>query len=553
MLLTHLGFKIDFINWVMGCISSVSFAVLINGAASPFFKGKRGLRQGCPLSPLLFLLVAEGLSQLLLKAKREGSIKGLEVAGNLFITHLLFVDDILLFCNGSLFEFKKIKEVLELFMRATGMLVNYRKSQLITEGLNRQEISQLTAILPLETSKLGDPFKYLGFWLKPDNYKKQDWSWLVAKIEARITHWSFRWISRAGRLTLIKSVLLATPIFWASLSWVPRGILGKIRRICTRFLWAGAKEESVVPWIAWDKVARPKEWGGWGIKDLNAFTASLAANSGWRIVNENYALSPGLIRHLASKGIVYLNQVEKIGSSSIWGQAWKTVEELNIHPRWWDEWETFKQELSRSNVRIKDGPDQLIWAYADTGSYSPKFGYKFLMSKKGWGDPEWWEKSLWKLKCPAKAKLFFWCILKKKVPTWDILQSRHKQGPGRCTLCKNDLETTNHLFIEFQTAKKVWSEVSKYINLSIQWEGQSLTEAWQNWWNQISDKKLRNMPPIICWGIWIARNRNIFQDKETEAVQIRVQCLSIYSNIPDSEDEKEPRKVEEEQIKEGVP
>lgn len=172
MLLTHLGFKIYFINWVVGCITSVSFVVLINGAASPFFKGKRGLRQGCLLSPLLFLLVAEGLSQLLLKAKREGSIKGLEVAVNLFITHLLFVDDILLFCNGSLIELKKIKEAIELFMKATRMLVNYRKSQLMTEGLNRQEISQLSTILPLDTSKLGDPFKYLGFWFKRDNYKK---------------------------------------------------------------------------------------------------------------------------------------------------------------------------------------------------------------------------------------------------------------------------------------------------------------------------------------------------------------------------------------------
>lgn len=175
------------------------------------------------------------------------------------------------------------------------------------------------------------------------------------------------------------------------------------------------------------------------------------------------------------------------------------------------------------------------------------------MSKKGWGDPDWWAKSLWKLKCPAKAKIFFWCILKKKAPTWDILQSRYKQGPGRCALCKNDLETANHLFMECPTAKKVWSEVLKQMNLTIKWEGQSLSEAWQNWWNKISEQKLRNLPPIICWGIWIARNRNIFQEKETEAVQIMIRCLSIYSIIPDAEDEREPRKVAEEQIKEGVP
>src|SRR5690606_12873266 len=60
LLLTHLGFKVDFIRWIMGCITNVSYAILINGAATPFFKGQRGLRQGCPLSPLLFLLVAKG-------------------------------------------------------------------------------------------------------------------------------------------------------------------------------------------------------------------------------------------------------------------------------------------------------------------------------------------------------------------------------------------------------------------------------------------------------------------------------------------------------------
>lgn len=236
MLLTHLGFKLEFINYIMGCITSVSFAVLINGAATSFFKGQRGLRQGCPLSPLLFLLVAEGLSQLILEAKREGLVKGLEVAVNLYISHLLFVDDILLFTNGNLNEIKDLKNILDLFMKATGMQVNYRKPQLIMEGFNRHEKRLITSILPFDIYSMENPFKYLGFWLKPNAYKKQDCDWLVAKIESKISHWSYKCLSRVGRLTLINSVLQAMPVFWAALTWVPKGTLDKIRRICSIFL-----------------------------------------------------------------------------------------------------------------------------------------------------------------------------------------------------------------------------------------------------------------------------------------------------------------------------
>eukprot|EP00253_Pinus_taeda_P012118 PITA_12118 len=74
MILIHLSFPHSYITWIMACITSPSFSILINGSASPFFHSKRGLRQGCPLSPLLFLLVMEGLSRLMDSAKNSGDI-----------------------------------------------------------------------------------------------------------------------------------------------------------------------------------------------------------------------------------------------------------------------------------------------------------------------------------------------------------------------------------------------------------------------------------------------------------------------------------------------
>eukprot|EP00253_Pinus_taeda_P008879 PITA_08879 len=625
MLLTHVGFSYPFVSWIMGCITNVSFSVLVNGAASSFFNSQRGLRQGCPLSPLLFLLVAEGLSRLIHKARREEKVKGIEVAINLYITHLLFVDDILIFTNGNYNELKEFKCIFDLFLKATGMKINSGKSQVCFADFERGERNRLINLFPFPIQSLEVPFKYLGFWLKPVVYKKEDWNWLIAKIESRITHWSFRWLSRAGRLTLIKSVLSAIPVYWAALTWIPKGVMEKIRRICCRFLWTGSKESSGLPWVAWDKVARPKEWGGWGIKRSPDFNISLVAKSGWQLIsmenlwtrvvkrkyidpipmeewirsqnkkaknssaiwkatveafsvieqglawkvgdgrqirigrdpwvgcNEAFALSPGLLRHLDTKGISTLNQVERIRQSTIWGQAWKDDEALGLNARWKNEWEGFIKELQRSNVRIKDEPDCLMWAQSKSGEYSPKDGYSFLMGKKGWGCLEWWVKDIWKLKCPAKARLFFWCILKRKVPTWETLQARFLAGPGRCPLCKTDEESISHLFNTCAFARKIWEEVMLLLKIKAQWGPDPLEAAWKKWWQSFPEGNLRNLPLIFAWGVWLARNKSLFQDKDVPPSVIATNITAIYSALPPAEDKVPKSKQNPLILQEGIP
>eukprot|EP00253_Pinus_taeda_P003035 PITA_03035 len=625
MLLTHVGFSYPFVSWIMGCITNVSFAVLVNGAASSFFNSQRGLRQGCPLSPLLFLLVAEGLSRLIHKARREEKVKGIEVEINLYITHLLFVDDILIFTNGNCSELKELKCIFDLFLKATRMQINSGKSQACIADFERRERNRMVNLFPFPIQPLEAPFKYLGFWLKPVVYKKEDWNWLIAKIESRISHSSFRWLSRAGRLTLIKSVLSAILVYWAALTWIPKGVMEKIRRICCRFLWAGSKESSGLPWVAWDKVARPKEWGGWGIKRPSEFSTSLAAKSGWRLIsmenlwtrvvkrkyidptpleewirsqnkkeknssviwkatveafsvieeglawkvgdgrqirigrdpwvgcNEAFSLSPGLLRHLDTKGITTLNQGERVGQSTIWGQAWKDDEELGLNVRWKNEWEGFIKELHRSNVRIKDEPDFLLWAQSKSGEYSPKDGYSFLMGKKGWGIPEWWAKGIWRLKCPVKARLFFWCILKRKVPTWETLQARFLAGPGHCPLCKSNEETISHLFTTCAFTRKIWEEVTVSLKINAQWGHDLLDAAWRKWWQSYPEGNLRNLSPIFYWGVWLVRNKSLFQDKDTPSSVIATNITAIYTAFPPPEDKNPKSKQKTFIIQEGIP
>eukprot|EP00253_Pinus_taeda_P021333 PITA_21333 len=230
MLLTHLGFPYMFIIWIMNFISDVPYSVLLNGSPSPFFTAERGLRQACPLSPLLFLLIMEGLSRLIGAEHRRGRITRIKIMENCSLTHLLFVDDVLIFLNGSMADTCALQNVFDLFQKASGMTIN---------------------------------------------------------VEKRLNVWYNRYLTRAGRLTLIKAVLEATPVYWMSLAWIPRGILARLQKICCRFLWKGNKQGNLFAWVKWETIARPKKWGGWGIKRLDLFAKALAAKLGWQLITSH--------------------------------------------------------------------------------------------------------------------------------------------------------------------------------------------------------------------------------------------------------------------------
>jgi hypothetical protein len=122
----HLGFCAQFVTWVMNCITYVSFSILINGAATKFFRLERGRRQGCPFYPLLFLIAAEDLSGALKEALRARNFKGIKFANTCTLSHL-FVDDILIFSYGSRRDASRIKDIIDLFCLATGMQINVDK------------------------------------------------------------------------------------------------------------------------------------------------------------------------------------------------------------------------------------------------------------------------------------------------------------------------------------------------------------------------------------------------------------------------------------------
>ena len=137
---------------------------------------------------------------------------------------------------------------------------------------------------------MDEGFKYLGFVLNPNAYSFEDWMWLYKKIEGRIGCWTYKFLSRGGRLVLLKAVLQSIPIYWATIAYIPKGILQKLRKKFFSFIWSSNRHFERISLAKWQVLASPKDLGGWGIKNPFLFCQSLAAKTLWRLIKNRDSL-----------------------------------------------------------------------------------------------------------------------------------------------------------------------------------------------------------------------------------------------------------------------
>jgi hypothetical protein len=211
-MLESFGFDKQWVNWVLKLTSSAFFSILVNGVPSQPFSPSRGIRQGDPLSPFLFVLMAEGLGRYIKATILEGSLKGLPLHNiHPAPSHSQFVDDTLLMNTPTAREATKLNSILSDFTEASGMILNLDKSKLYFFNTPIAVQNHISRLLGIPKSSL--PSNYLGIPLTGEPTRSISWDSLLLSISHRLSNWTFRPLNIAARLVLLKSVLQALPTY----------------------------------------------------------------------------------------------------------------------------------------------------------------------------------------------------------------------------------------------------------------------------------------------------------------------------------------------------
>lgn len=187
-MMSRMGFDEVWIGWIRSCLAKSSMSVLGNGSPTTDFQIHRGLKQGDPLAPFLFLIVAEGLAGLVYKAVDVGCFKGFEVSNTLNFSILQYANATILLGNGSLENLWSIKTIFRSFEMVSGLKVNFHKISLIGINLSEFFLQSVSDFLFCDTRSI--PFKFLGIPVGANPRRMSTRKPVVDMMRKRLSSWS---------------------------------------------------------------------------------------------------------------------------------------------------------------------------------------------------------------------------------------------------------------------------------------------------------------------------------------------------------------------------
>ncbi|XP_048626999.1 uncharacterized protein LOC125595105 [Brassica napus] len=453
LVLQRFGFHPKWINWIMQCVSTVTYSFFINGSPRGRVTPSRGIRQGDPLSPYIFIMCSEVLSGLCNKAQEDETLKGVRVArGCPRLNHLLFADDTMFFLRASKESGEALCRLLKRYEEASGQSINTEKSSINFSRHAPVALKRLSKTL--SRSRRGR-YRKISWASRAARKEKRDlFSSLVDRIKQKACGWSNRFLSTAGKMTMLtkNSISVNTLLVDTNMG------------------------DKKMAWIAWSKLVQPKESGVggssivptpylaspvWEVLQLRKLLRMLRENGNlpWMEGDSNWSRYHHQLCRLGSRQWLQHQHLEKPWLSCStqlrpmgpppreFSQL--TVSDLMLPDR--NEWDIDmiqrvlpfeEQRILAIKPSLTGAPDKLSWLSTDTGDYSTKTRYKAVLSSRSVEDA-WsiedgsfdWKKSVWKLQTTPKIKLFIWKALHGALPVSEALKARGINTDGQCKRC----------------------------------------------------------------------------------------------------------------------
>ncbi|XP_074297173.1 uncharacterized protein LOC141627867 [Silene latifolia] len=514
--LSSLNLPGSMVHLIMSTIENVTYDILINGAPMEKFEPRCGIRQGDPLSPYIFALCTEVLSQMILYAQDGTFIKGIKICKNgPEISHLLFADDSLFFIRGDYGDLDFLMNIID----------EYCPELLTYDG---QEVLAEYKFVPKH-----DLGNYLGLPTSIGSSKRDLFNFLVEKTKRKLSSWNNILLSSAGKLTLIRSVLSSLSLFYLLVFRIPVSVTSKLQSLMVHFWWNGTRINKSIHWCSKDFLSRPVGEGGLGLRNIGCFNQALLAKSAWRILSVPGSLiskvigpklgmqndplfqngwkapqasSWALKSVIWGSDLIYNNIAWTIGSSSrlnAWTSRWIEgyslrdlcgdfidaptnatflVGDLHDNHRrsdfssfGFDPGEGVKKKILATYIPCQPSDDSFYWKLSKHGDFTVKSGYYAAVEGLSIGSNSAADRSrmsativafckskLWKLPISIKLRVFLWKFMANALPVGSEFLKRNMHWRSTCSLCEGSspcVESISHLFRDCSFAKALWNEM----------------------------------------------------------------------------------------------
>ncbi|KAL3500951.1 hypothetical protein ACH5RR_035400 [Cinchona calisaya] len=253
----------------------------MNGSLVDYFHNERGLRQGDPISPYLFLIAMEVFTKLLEAKVAQKGFDFHPKCEQLKLTQISFADGLFILSAANSRSFQLIREILDEFATLSGLKANPIKSQVLFAGVEDEEMQSLSNIIQMSVGSL--PVRYLDLPLISSRLSFKDCQPIFIKIEQKIHSWAAKKLSYGGRVQLIKSGLVGIHLYWSSTFILPKAVLNKINSFLASFLWSGDTNNHYSAKVKWKEVCTPCKEGELGIIDIILWNKCLILKQVWNV------------------------------------------------------------------------------------------------------------------------------------------------------------------------------------------------------------------------------------------------------------------------------